>query len=141
MNLPDQRIIKFLKGHHVLTLATCSDNRPWCSNCYYVYLEEEVGLVITSDMETRHIQEALINTQIAGSIVLESDIAAKIQGIQFEGKLKVIDSGLLNKAKLAYMKRFPMTAFQNTNLWMLDVTSIKYLDNRLGPGNKLFWKK
>jgi uncharacterized protein len=141
MNLPDPRIIKFLKAHHVMTMATCSDNRPWCSNCYYVYLDQEVGMVITSDLESRHIREALVNTQVAGSIVIESDIPAKIQGIQFEGKLKVIESGLLSKAKLAYMKRFPMTAFQSTNLWFFEVSFIKYTDNRLGPGNKLFWKR
>lgn len=141
MNQPDQRITRFLKSHQVLTLATSCDNRPWCAHCYYVYLEEEVGLIITSDLETRHIREALANTQVAGSVVLESDIAGKVQGIQFDGRLKVIDSAMMNRARISYMKHFPMAALQNTNLWFLEISFIKYTDNRLGPGNKLFWRR
>jgi uncharacterized protein YhbP (UPF0306 family) len=141
MNLPDQRIVRFLKEHHVLTLATCAEGRPWCANCFYVFMENEAGFVITSDMETRHIQEALANTHVSGAIVLESDIAGKIQGIQFEGKLKIPDQLLTKKAKISYLKRFPMTSFMQTTLWYLEVSYFKFTDNRLLPGNKLCWKR
>lgn len=141
MNLPDPRIVKFLKEHHVLTLATCAEGRPWCANCFYVFLDNEVGFVFTSELETRHIQEALANTNVSGAIVLESDIAGKIQGIQFEGKLKIPDQHLGSKAKIAYLRRFPMTSFQQTTLWYLEVSYIKFTDNRLLPGNKLYWKR
>lgn len=141
MNLPDPRIIKFLKEHHVLTLATCVENKPWCSNCYYVFLENEAGFVIASDFETRHIQEALANTYVSGAVVLESDIVGKIQGVQFEGKLRILDSILSNKAKAAYLKRFPMAPLMQTALWFLEVYHIKFTDNRLLPGNKLSWKR
>lgn len=141
MNHPDLRIIKFLKEHHVLTLATSSENRPWCSHCYYVFLENEAGFVITSDFDTRHIQEALANTNVAGSVVLESDITGKTQGLQFEGKLRILDLALTNTAKVAYLKKFPMTALLNSTLWFLEATYFKYTDNRLGPGNKLIWKR
>ncbi|HEX3009794.1 MAG TPA: pyridoxamine 5'-phosphate oxidase family protein [Bacteroidales bacterium] len=141
MNLPDPRIVRFIKEHHVFTLATCVENRPWCSSCYYVFLDDEVGFVITSAIETRHIQEALANTYVAGAIVLESDIAGKLQGLQFEGKLRILDQPQHNKAKVAYVKRFPLTSFVQSTFWYLEVTSLKYTDNRLIPSNKLSWKK
>lgn len=141
MNLPDPRITKFLKEHHVLTLATCADGRPWCANCYYVFIENETGFVFTSELETRHIQEALANTHVSGAVVLESEIVGKIQGIQFEGKLRIPDQILGNKAKIAYLRRFPMTSFLQTTLWYLEVSYFKFTDNRLLPGNKLYWKR
>jgi uncharacterized protein YhbP (UPF0306 family) len=106
-----------------------------------VYLENEVGFVITSDFESRHIQEALANTYVSGAVVLESDIVGKIQGIQFEGKLRILDTILTNKAKAVYLKRFPMASLMQTALWFLEVNHIKYTDNRLLPGNKLIWKR
>lgn len=141
MNLPDPRIVKFLKEHHVLTLATCADNRPWCCNCYYAYLEHEVGFVFISEIESRHIQEALANTYVSGTVVLESDIAGKLQGVQFEGKLRILDLQLTNKAKMLYVKKYPMTSLLQTSLWFLEVSYMKFTDNRLIPGNKLFWKR
>lgn len=140
MNPPDPRIIKFLKEHHVLTLATCVDNKPWCANCYYVFLENEPGFVITSEIESRHIQEALANTNVSGSVLLESDIAGKMQGVQFEGRLKIPDQLLLTKAKVTYIRRFPMISFSQSTLWYLEVTYIKFTDNRLVPVNKIYWR-
>lgn len=141
MDLPDLRIVKFLKEHHVLTLATCVGNKPWCSNCFYIFLENEVGFVFTSGFDTRHIQEALANTHVSGSVVLESSILGKIQGVQFEGKLRILDTTLSNKAKIAYLKRFPMTAMMNSHLWFLEVTYLKLTDNRIGFDRRLDWKK
>lgn len=140
MNLPDIKIIKFLKEHHVLTLATCNDNKPWCAHCFYVLLEDEMGLVFTSEIETRHIREALANCYVAGSIVLETTLAGKIQGIQFEGKLRILDNHLSDKGNMAYLKRFPRTILMNTTLWFLELSHIKMTDNRLGLGNKLVWR-
>ena len=32
---PDSRIIKFLKKHHVMTLATSFNEETWCASCFY----------------------------------------------------------------------------------------------------------
>ena len=138
---PDQRIVKFLHRHHVLTLATCRDNRPWCCQCFYVYVEKLCGLVFTSDATTRHITEALHQPYIAGSIALETAIVGKIQGIQFEGKLMEADGELLREIKTAYIKRFPFALLMDTKLWFLELHTIKMTDNRLGFGKKLYWKR
>ena len=135
----DSRIVKFFRRHHVLTIATAIGNEPWCANCFYVYLEEENMLVFTSGNDTRHGKEFTMNQIVAGSVVLETMVIGKIRGIQFQGTVSEPGGELLQKAKWAYLKKFPPAALMNTHLWVVKLTMIKMTDNRLGFGKKLLW--
>lgn len=137
----DGRIIKFFTKHHVLTIATCNGNEPWCANCFYVYLPEENILVFTTDHETRHGREFVINPLVSGSVVLETPVIGKIRGIQFQGVVSEPDGELLEKVRSAYLKRFPVAMLMETHLWIVELTYIKMTDNRLGFGRKLIWSK
>ena len=123
----------------MLTIATTAENEPWCANCFYVYLEEENALVFTTDADTRHGEEFLKNPLVAGSVVLETIVIGKIQGIQFQGLVSEPEGDMLSKAKWAYLKRFPPAVLMDTHLWMVKLTLIKLTDNRLGFGKKLIW--
>jgi hypothetical protein len=135
----DSRFIKFFRKHHVLTIATTVENEPWCANCFYVYLEEENALVFTTDADTRHGEEFLKNPLVAGSVVLETMVIGKIQGIQFQGLVSEPEGNMLSKAKWAYLKKFPPAVIMDTHLWMVKLTLIKLTDNRLGFGEKILW--
>jgi uncharacterized protein len=135
----DNRVIRFFKKHHVLTVATTVENEPWCANCFYVYLEEENLLVFTTGNETRHGKEFVKNPLVAGSVVLETMLTCKIRGIQFQGIVSEPDGDTLDRAKSAYLKRFPVAALMDTRLWIVKLTSIKMTDNRLGFGKKIVW--
>ena len=141
MTIPDKKIIKFIKKHHVLTLATSKDNVPYCANCFYVYLKDENMFVFTSDNETKHVQDVILNDYVGGSVVLETSVVGKIQGIQFTGKMFLPENDLKKKAKKSYMKRFPFAQLMKTQLWLVDLDFIKLTDNRLGFGKKLIWRK
>ena len=136
----EKRIIKFFRKHHVLTVATSSEQEPWCANCFYVYLPGENLLAFTSEMKTRHIKEGIQNNKIAGSVVLETGIIGKIQGIQFLGFLEEPQGKLLEMAKNTYLRRFPVAMLMNTTIWIVRLTYIKMTDNRLGFGKKLIWE-
>jgi len=135
----DQRIIKFFKKHHVLTIVTTVKNEPWCANCFYTYLEDDNLLVFTTDEDTRHGKEFLENPIVAGSVVLETMIVGKIQGIQFQGTVYKPAGAELDKVKSRYLKRFPVAALMDTHLWAVKLTYIKMTDNRFGFGKKLIW--
>jgi len=135
----DKRIKEFFKKHHVLTIATSVGNEPWCANCFYVYMEEENTLVFTTGNDTRHGKEFAINDFVAGSVVLETSIIGKIQGIQFQGRVSEPEGELFSAAKRAYLMRFPVAALMETNLWVVKISLIKMTDNRLGFGKKLLW--
>ena len=137
----DKRIINFIKEHHVLTLATCTENNPYCANCFYVYLEKENILAFTSDKGTIHIKNSIINNKVAGSIVLETKTVGKIQGIQFNGIISKVNDEYKKTANKLYLKRFPYAILKTTKLWIIDLTFIKMTDNRLGFGKKLIWNK
>jgi len=137
----DERVIRFFRKHHVLTIATTVDNEPWCANCFYVYLADENALVFTTDLETRHGREFLINSLVAGSVVLETSILGKIRGIQFQGIVTEPEGDLAEKVTDAYLKRFPVAMLMETRLWIVKLTHIKMTDNKLGFGKKIVWKK
>ena len=141
MNIPDKKVIGFIKDHHVLTLATSVDNTPYCANCFYVYLEDENMFVFTSDNDTKHIKDVLKNNTVGGSVVLETSIVGKIQGIQFNGTMYLPENDLKKKANKSYMKKYPFAKLMKTQLWVLDLNFIKLTDNRLGFGKKLIWRK
>ncbi len=137
----DERIIRFLKKHHVLTIATTVDREPWCASCFYVYLEEKNSLVFTTDNATRHGTEFKENPHVAGSVVLETKIIGKVRGIQFQGIVSEPEGRDLETAERAYIKRFPVAMLMDTHLWQVKLTYIKMTDNRLGFGKKLIWEK
>ncbi len=135
----DSKFIRFFRKHHVLTIATTVNNEPWCANCFYIYLEEVNALVFTTDPGTRHGQEFLKNTLVAGSVVLETSIIGEIRGIQFQGIVSEPEGEMLLKAKRAYLKRFRLALLMEIHLWIVKLTYLKLTDNRLGFGKKLIW--
>jgi len=135
----DKRIIEFIDKHHVLTLATTRNNIPYCANCFYVYSKEVNGLIFTTDHETKHAQDAVQQKTVAGSIVLETNVIGKIQGVQFQGKMFEPKGDLLKEVKARYLKRFPVAMLMKTHLWVVELSFLKFTDNRLGFGKKLIW--
>lgn len=128
----DEKIITFLKEHHVLNLATSRDNKPYCANCFYAFQEEPLVFVIASDTKSNHIREALQNPNIAGSIYLETKEIGKIQGLQFVGLLK----SPTELEKKLYFKAYPFAFAMRPKLWSLHVSYLKFTDNHLGFGGK-----
>ena len=140
MEYPDKRIQEFVAKHHVVTLATEKEHKPWCFNCFYSYRKEDQILIFTSDMSTRHIEEILLNPYVAGSIVLETKVIGKIQGIQLEGEIIKPSGKEEMKCRVHYLSRFPFAILTNSSIWIIQLTYIKFTDNRLGFGKKLIWE-
>ncbi|MEI7597587.1 MAG: pyridoxamine 5'-phosphate oxidase family protein [Bacteroidota bacterium] len=147
MAIIDSKIVEFIEEHHVLTLATCNNNKPYCATMFYfsdisvISDNESIEFVFTSDDHTRHVNEALVNKDVAGSIALETSIVGKIQGVQFTGIISKLEDAELSKAKKKYVKRFPIALLATLHLWKINVDFIKLTDNRLGFGKKLIWQK
>ncbi len=134
-------ISKFIKKHHILTLSTSINNKPYSCNCFYTYYEKENILICASDYNTKHIKDVKKNNYVSGSIVLETSIIGKIQGVQFNGFMFEAQNKNLIKYRKIYLKRFPFAILKNTALWYIDLNFIKMTDNRLGFGEKIIWEK
>ncbi len=134
----DKKIIRFIGRHHVLTLATRSDEgMPYCANCFYAYDKERNLLIFSSDDTTRHAADMAARPEVACSIVLETKIIGKLQGVQICGIAERGDE----KAKSDYIARFPYTAVMPLNIWVVEPDFVKLTDNTLGFGKKLIWKR
>ena len=133
----DERFIKFIKKHHVLTLATVnSEGMPYVANCFYAFDTKRNLFVFTSDLATRHGAEMAANSSVALSVVLETRIVGRVQGLQVTGRALRGD----DEARKCYIKRFPYAAAADLELWMVEPTLMKLTDNTLGFGKKLVWQ-
>jgi uncharacterized protein YhbP (UPF0306 family) len=140
-NFLDPKIVEFIKEHHVLTLATSRNNEPYCANCFYAYIESKNVFVFTSDLETKHVKDFEFQNKVAASIVLETSIIGKIQGLQITGKVELPKEIEKSEIQKAYLKKYPFAVIMKTHLWVLTPDFYKFTDNRLGFGKKVFWQK
>ena len=140
---PDKLILTFVRKHHVMTLATMSESGPWCANAFYAFDAESATFVITSDPVTRHGSEMLANSAVAASIVLETRVVGRVQGLQIAGRAEQLteEHPLYETLRKAYLKRFPYAVVAPLKLWALHADTLKYTDNTLGFGKKLIWTR
>ena len=143
-----KRIIDFLDEHHVLSLATNGDDGVSVCNLFYAFDKDTHSFVVASSEDTLHVKHTFQNSNIAGTVVLETKTVGKIQGLQFRGEFlhpkstsshsltaHVEDEGL----KKLYFKTFPYALAMNPKLWQIKVNYFKLTDNRLGFGKKIVY--
>lgn len=134
----DSKIVKFIGRHHVMTLATVgADGAPYCSNAFYGYDVEREVIVFTSSLDTTHAGQMVADGRVAASIVLETKVVGKIQGLQITGRVVRGDE----RDRMCYVEHFPFAAVAPLTLWRLELEFIKLTDNRLGFGKKLIWRR
>ncbi|MDR3285863.1 MAG: pyridoxamine 5'-phosphate oxidase family protein [Prevotellaceae bacterium] len=137
----DKRIISFIKKHHVLTLATFDGACVYCSNVFYAYDIENNIFVFYSDDKTKHFNDMKICKDVAASIILETKIIGKIQGLQLNGIAAQPANEMKKHCKNIYLKRFPYAIINTADLWTIEINFAKYTNNMLGFGKKIIWKK
>lgn len=137
----DERIEAFLKEQTVVNIATSVNNQPYCASCYYAFIPKENLLVFKSDPDTKHIEDALANNLVAGTILPEKIIQSKIKGIQFSGVFKPTNGAAGDKAKKGYLSKFPVAGLFRGDIWMIELTKVKFTDNTLVFGKKILWER
>lgn len=137
----DESIQKFLQSETVLSLATSVNNRPYCASCYYAFVPGDNLLVFKSDPDTQHIEDALENNQVAGTILPDKLDKTKIRGVQFSGLFKKPDSSVKSKAEKAYLLKYPASMLFRGTIWVIELNRIKFTDNALLKGKKILWER
>ncbi len=133
----ESKIVKFIDKHHVMTLATQSEQGVYCANAFYAFDSKSGALIFSSDVTTRHGAEMVENRAVAASIVLETKIVGKIQGVQIVGR--IVESTADDRA--LYISKFPYAIVMELNMWRLEIDHLKLTDNTLGFGKKLIWNR
>jgi uncharacterized protein YhbP (UPF0306 family) len=138
--MPEQ-IEEFLNDSSVVTIATSINDQPYCASCYFAYVPEDHLLVFKSDIDTKHVEDALQNNQVAGTILPDKIIKAKPKGVQFSGVFHKAADHLGDKAKKAYLKKFPLAGIFRGDIWVIELSHIKFTDNTLVFGKKTLWER
>ncbi len=137
----EKRIRDFINNNKVLTMCTSVENMPYCASCFYAFDEINNLLIFSSENHTKHIQQAIANTKVSGTINTENKTIAKIQGIQFLGEFINPDEEQQKVFYRIYYNRFPFAKAKPAPIWAIELTWIKMTDNTLGFGKKLEWEK
>ena len=139
MSLIDQRIINFLLGHHVFSLATTKDNQSYSASCYYAYNQIENTLIFSSELKTTHAKQFVENPNVSATIAVETDDIMKIQGLQILGIVHPLNKEKLKLSLKIYLDRFPYAKNFPLKLWSLKLDFVKMTDNSIGFGKKIIW--
>ena len=129
-----EKIDKFLQEHHVLSLSTCRGDELSSCNLFYAFNKQLHSFVVASSDDTLHVEHIKINSKISGTVVLETKIIGKIQGIQFRGEFVALED---TKLKKLYFKHFPYALAMAPKLWQIKINYFKMTDNKLGFGKKI----
>jgi uncharacterized protein len=142
MNKSDHKIAKFIQQQHVLSLSILlADNQPWACNAFYVFDEVNWSLYILSELKTTHAKAMLKNSNIAGTISISPKTIAKIKGIQFTAKAKLLTENQANNAYQHYYHVFPFARIIKAPIWSLRLQEIKMTDNLIGFAHKTHWHR
>ena len=137
-----ERIVAFVRRHHVMTLATTgAGRRPWVAHAFYAWVPSERWFVFMNNPATRHGAEMAACERVAAAIALETRVVGRLQGLQIEGVVRLAEGADLDTARRAYLRRFPYAAVMEQPLWVLEPTLMKLTDNTLGFGKKLIWRE
>jgi uncharacterized protein YhbP (UPF0306 family) len=135
-------IVAFLQDSSVVTIATSIDDHPYCAACYFAYVPDEHLLAFKSDSDTKHIEDALHNNYVAGSILPDKIVRAKPKGIQFTGEFfKAENDDLGEKAKRSYLRKYPVSGIFRGDIWVIALSKLKFTDNTLVFGKKVQWER
>lgn len=142
-SFPDKRVTEFINEHHLAALAVTDGEQIWSWHAFYVLLEDEMTLVITSEDKTRHIGifKSCKSGIVTGAIGLETEQIGLIRGVQFNAVMEICSESYINRYRLSYLRRFPYAVLKGGDLWILRLTELKFTDNRLGFGKKILWKR
>jgi uncharacterized protein YhbP (UPF0306 family) len=157
-----ERIVAFIRRHHVMTLATVSMAElpaaltggdrtptpspgfspiPWVAHAFYAWMPQEKSFVFMNNPATRHGSEMTASPHVAAAIALETRVVGRLQGLQIEGEVRQAEGDDLVAARRAYLRRFPYAGVMEQPLWILEPAMMKFTDNTLGFGKKLIWQK
>lgn len=135
------KVFAFIEENRVLTLCTARDSVPWGANCFYAFDPDAVALLFMTDPATRHGGELTDNGNVAGTISAQEPDVGRLQGIQFSGTAEQLTGEMLARGLELFLGRFPFARARQAPLWAATLDLLKFTDNTLGFGTKLYWRR
>lgn len=104
-----ERVLRYLREHNTLTLATWEAERPWAAALFYA--SDGFTLYFLSDPQSRHSLDLAANPQVAVTIQEDYHEWTRIKGVQMEGTVHVVEEEAeLARAVAVYVEKYPFVA-------------------------------
>lgn len=140
----EDRLLAYLAGHNVVTLATTSPAGPWAAAVFYA--SDGFDLIFLSAAHTRHAADLAREPRVAGTIQEDYRRWQDIQGIQLEGTARLLAGGERDAAVALYQRKFPFTgedaespiarAMARVGFYRLTPRVLHLIDNSRGFGHR-----
>lgn len=132
-------ILKFLGEQQIFTLSTCGDSGSFSAVCYYAFDEARRLILFSSRENTRHIQEALRQPQVSGTVISCSP-GGIIKAVQFSGRFFSCTGKEKLAAAAVYYKKYPFAAAMQGKVWAIEPEWIRLGSNQ-PLAAKTTWRK
>ncbi|GAB4171895.1 MAG: pyridoxamine 5'-phosphate oxidase family protein [Rhodocyclaceae bacterium] len=140
------RVLDYLAGHRVLTLATHGPQGVWAAALFYA--NEGFRLYFLSSPSSRHCMDLAADPRVAGTVQDECSDWREIRGLQFEGLAREISSEQVRCARRLYAAKHPLIdrlagappaiveAMARVRWYAIEVARIRLIDNSAGFGHR-----
>lgn len=135
----DSKIEQFIAENHVISIAVNDKNEIWSFNAFYVKNEQNNQLIILTSLDSIHGNILQKNPNVSGTISNQISDVKELKGLQFKGTL-IANKNAAHLYEL-YCTKFPIAKNLKETVWILEFETLKYTDNSLGFGTKLYWEK
>ena len=98
-------IIRYLKAHRVMTLATSAGDAPWAAGVFYV--SHDFTVYFFSDPKSRHCVNVRRNPAASAAIHENYADWREIRGLQIEGRVEEVSVVEIPAMMSAYVAKFP----------------------------------
>jgi len=134
-------IWQYIQQNWVVSFTTQQEGKLWSANAFYVADFERKSLIILSSTQTEHGKMLLQNPKVSGTISNQESDIASLKGIQFSGEMYILEGQQSATAFELYCQKFPIAKNKPETVWLLRFSLLKYTDNSLGFGTKLYWEQ
>lgn len=141
-----ERVLAYLRAHHVMTLATHGAGGPWAAAVFYA--NEGFDLYFLSSPASRHGLDLAANSRAAATIQRDYADWPQIQGVQMEGVVTLLQGAPEKRARDLYGGKFPLVrgaagmpaaiaaALNKVRWYRLAPSRLYFVDNAAGFGRR-----
>ena len=150
-SVPDY-VLKFLKKHNTLSLATADGDRPWAASLFYA-TDAELNFYFVSDAMTRHCLDIAANKSVAATINEDFSDWNEIMGIQVTGNAIAVPATDRERVERLFLTKFPAIGtlierprtneeriiserLKDAQFYKITTQWLRYIDNSRAFGHK-----
>lgn len=140
----DAAALAYLEAHHVMTLATSGPAGPWAAAVFYA--SEGFALTFLSSPRSRHAADLEADPRVAAAIHEDYHDWPPIQGLQLEGRARLLQGAEAEAAAALFARKFPLVAdptqaevrraLERVGWYRLEPSAVYFVDNARGFGRR-----